>query len=92
MNYNTCFDKNAGAHRISFRQAITHLPFIRFSLEHFPPGSGSIGNDNMPGARCKVPGARCKVKQERQQLIVFPDSGTVKCSNVPNLSALSRDA
>ena len=65
---------------------------MRLSLQHFAPGSGPIGNDKMPGARCQVQGARDKVKQERQQLIAFPDSGTVKCSNVPNLSALSRDA
>ena len=45
------FDKKADAHLISFRQEITLLPFMRLSLQHFAPGSGSIGNDNMPGAR-----------------------------------------
>ena len=67
-------------------EAISHLEEVR------EVARCQVARCKVPGARCKVQGARCKVKQERQQLIVFPDSGTVKCSNVPNLSALSRDA
>ena len=35
---------------------------MRLSLQHFAPGSGSIGNANIPGARCKVPAARSSRK------------------------------